>query len=171
MKTLRVPLPVGSNLNHYFEIMNSRGEQLEEHEILKAKLMKCFNSFESNKRDRYAACFDLIWEACSDMEKYIQYGFTTEQRHLVFGENNWNTLAVNSFDDFVNRICSTQSNDSNAIDLSIEEVINSETILIKPLEKEDSPDKFNSVINFQNFLLHVLRVQTAKDEGALDAKG
>lgn len=32
----RVPKDV--ELNHYFEVMNSRGEQLEKHEIVKAKL-------------------------------------------------------------------------------------------------------------------------------------
>ena len=29
--------------------------------------------------------------------------------------------------------------------------------------KIDTPDRFNSVINFSNFLLHVLRVWTGKD--------
>ena len=33
-------MPEGTDLNHYFEIMNIRGEQLEKHEVLKARLMK-----------------------------------------------------------------------------------------------------------------------------------
>ena len=33
---LRVAVPTDTDLNHYFEIMNSRGEQLEQHEIVKA---------------------------------------------------------------------------------------------------------------------------------------
>ncbi len=107
VKILRVPLPNGIDLNHYFEIMNSRGEQLEKHEILKAKLMQCFNSFENELRDKYSNCFNLIWEACSNMEKYVQYGFTTEQRHLIFGENNWNTIAVYNFDELINKISPT----------------------------------------------------------------
>ena len=32
-------VPKDIDLNHYFEIMNSRGEQLEKHEIEKARLM------------------------------------------------------------------------------------------------------------------------------------
>ena len=32
-------VPRDVNLNHYFEVMNSRGEQLEKHEIVKAKLI------------------------------------------------------------------------------------------------------------------------------------
>ena len=49
--------------------------------------------------------------------------------------------------------------------VSLEQIIN------KPLTKEkttkndsnETPDRFNSVINFSNFLLHVLRVLTEED--------
>lgn len=33
-------VPKNIDLNHYFEIMNSRGEQLEKHEIIKARLIQ-----------------------------------------------------------------------------------------------------------------------------------
>ena len=36
VRLLRVEVPHDTDLNHYFEIMNSRGEQLEKHEIIKA---------------------------------------------------------------------------------------------------------------------------------------
>ena len=39
VKILRVEVPEDTDLNHYFEIMNSRGEQLEKHEILKSRLL------------------------------------------------------------------------------------------------------------------------------------
>lgn len=170
VKILRVPLPDGIDLNHYFEIMNSRGEQLEKHEILKAKLMQCFNGFEKGQRENYFNCFNLIWEACSNMEKYVQYGFTTEQRHLIFGENNWNTISVYDFDELVNKLAPTLLNDTNSVEQSIDEIINSNAVLHKEDESDENPERFNSVVNFQNFLLHVLRVQTAKDEVALDDK-
>ncbi|HVA99369.1 MAG TPA: HNH endonuclease family protein, partial [Bacteroidia bacterium] len=170
VQILRVPLPDRIDLNHYFEIMNSRGEQLEKHEILKAKLMQCFNSFEKEQREKYFNCFNLIWEACSNMEKYVQYGFTTEQRHLIFGENNWNTISVYDFDELVNKLSPTLLNDANSVEQSIDEIINGNTILHKEEESDGNPERFNSVVNFQNFLLHVLRVQTAKDEVALDDK-
>ena len=38
----RISVPEDTDLNHYFEIMNTRGEQLEKHEILKAKLLSVF---------------------------------------------------------------------------------------------------------------------------------
>jgi hypothetical protein len=172
VKILRVPLPKGIDLNHYFEIMNSRGEQLEKHEILKAKLMECFNSIsiEQKAREKYFNCFNLIWEACSNIEKYVQYGFTTEQRHLIFGQNNWNTISVYDFDDFVNKLNPTLLNDTNSVKQSIDEIIKANAVPYKEEENDDNPERFNSIVNFQNFLLHVLRVQTAKDEVALDDK-
>ncbi|MBK7573358.1 MAG: DUF262 domain-containing protein [Bacteroidetes bacterium] len=169
VKILRVTLPTGIDLNHYFEIMNSRGEQLEKHEILKAELMDCFSDYEPERREKLEACFHLIWESCSNMEKYVQYGFTVEQRQLVFTTNDWNNLIVYSFDDFVEKI-SPSLQFGNADSLGIDKIISGDIQSSKKTESEDSPDRFNAVVNFQNFLLHVLRVQIAKDEVALDDK-
>jgi hypothetical protein len=169
VKILRVPLPEGIDLNHYFEIMNSRGEQLEKHEILKAKLMGCFNDLPDREREKHNTAFDLIWEACANMEKYVQYGFSVEQRHLIFGKNDWNSLTVYDFDDFINKLEATFSNNID-VESDIDDILSNQNPIDKKEESEDSPDRFNSVVNFQNFLLHVLRVQLKKDSVALDDK-
>ena len=39
VQIMRVKVPADTDLNHYFEIMNNRGEQLEKHEVLKARMM------------------------------------------------------------------------------------------------------------------------------------
>jgi len=166
---MRVQLPEKIDLNHYFEIMNSRGEQLEKHEILKARLMDHFTG-DTEQRNIYEQSFDLIWEACSNMEKYVQYGFTAEQRHLVFGRNDWNRLTVSSFDEFVDLLKPTLKQGEKGNQMSIEEVIATKTLSLKEVETDDSPDRFNTVINFPNFLLHVLRVQTRDSKIALDDK-
>ena len=57
-------VPQDVDLNHYFEVMNSRGEQLEMHEIVKSLLG---GSLE-NDGDR--AKFYQVWEACSEMGIY-----------------------------------------------------------------------------------------------------
>lgn len=170
VKILRVTLPAGLDLNHYFEIMNSRGEQLEKHEILKAELMDCFSGFEPIEREKLETCFDIIWEACSNMEKYVQYGFTVDQRQIIFGVNDWNNLMIYSFDDFVEKISPLLKSENVESALDIDAIISGNIKTEQRDEKEDSPDRFNAVVNFQNFLLHVLRVQTAKDEVALDDK-
>lgn len=170
VKILRVPLPQDIDLNHYFEIMNSRGEQLEKHEILKAQLMQCFIVYDEKKREQYFNCFHLVWEACSNMEKYVQYGFDVEERHVIFGKDNWNTLSVNNFDDIVEKIGSSITTEIESIEQSIDEIIASKVIPENKKENEENSDRFNTVVNFQNFLLHVLRVQLAIDEVALDDK-
>jgi hypothetical protein len=167
---LRVPLPKGIDLNHYFEIMNSRGEQLEKHEILKATLMDAFNDEDKSTRELYHFCFNLIWEACSNMERYVQSGFIPEQRHLIFGKDNWNKLVVFSFEELVQKIKNTVKIDIENKSLSIEDILIDNNIKLKEDEDSENPDRFNSVINFQNFLLHVLRVQIKSDKILLDDK-
>ena len=81
----RVPKDV--DLNHYFEVMNSRGEQLEKHEIVKAKLCEQLIG-----DDDAMEKFSRIWEACSDMSFYIQQKFPDTD---VFGT---------TMDDFYNKV-------------------------------------------------------------------
>ena len=64
-------VPKDIDLNHYFEIMNSRGEQLEKHEIIKARLIEKLN-------DEDKAKFNHLWESCSEMSVYIQQKFSNQ---------------------------------------------------------------------------------------------
>ena len=86
----RVPKDV--DLNHYFEVMNSRGEQLEKHEIVKAKL-----SEQLIGDDIAMEKFSRIWEACSDMSFYIQQKLP--EMRSVFGET-MDSFDIDSFDKF-----------------------------------------------------------------------
>ena len=52
-------VPKDVDLNHYFEVMNSRGEQLEKHEIVKSTLSQYI------KDKKEMATFSRVWEACS----------------------------------------------------------------------------------------------------------
>ena len=52
---LRVFVPPGTDLNHYFRVMNMRGEQLEKHEILKAILI---SELDEKKHDDFAKLWD-----------------------------------------------------------------------------------------------------------------
>ncbi|MCL2114981.1 MAG: DUF262 domain-containing HNH endonuclease family protein [Methanobrevibacter sp.] len=159
---LRVPVPDDTDLNHYFEIMNTRGEQLEKQEILKAK---CIANLKEDK-DRYI--FSLIWEACSNMEKYVQSGFSdTTVRKKIFGKD-WNRLEFEDFDSLSKKLAkNVVDDDSSTI---IEYIINDE--IMKSGDENDSNefiDRFTSVINFSNFLLQILRIQT-KGIAPLDDK-
>jgi hypothetical protein len=158
VQILRVSVPKDTDLNHYFEIMNTRGEQLEKHEILKADLMQVLSH---NKRWSYA--FNKIWEACSDMERYVQYGFSTTERNNIFTAKNWNELAVTSFDEFADTI-EYKEDSSDSTYLNLKEIVSHPgSFELNTDHKEDAPERFTSIINFPNFLLHILRVQTEED--------
>lgn len=157
----RVILPVDTDLNHYFEIMNSRGEQLEKHEILKALIMR------SSSMNLYKSwLIGQIWNACADMDRYVPLNFTTELRNMIFGQQ-WNDFNWDNLDDLVGQTRGIQKAASNE-QFSIENVLGQSFSGIAN-EEEKEGDRFESVLKFPGFLLQVLRVIT-KEDVALDDK-
>lgn len=154
---LRVLVPEDTDLNHYFEIMNSRGEQLEKHEILKAKMLEILED------DNLKYTFNLIWEATSNMEKYVQYGFSVAQRDELFGKSDWNNLVGK---DLVNqKLIIPTANQTSEETFTISQLLvkTAKPISDNSSTMDESPDRFNTIINFANFLLHILRIQTKSD--------
>ncbi|MCU0824412.1 MAG: DUF262 domain-containing HNH endonuclease family protein [Leptospira sp.] len=98
---VRTTLPHGTDLNRYFEIMNTRGKQLQQVDLIKAKLIGYIAAPEDkSKEDKTRGIFAKIWEACADMNHYIQMTLAkndTELRTSIFGEN-WDRLNLKSFD-------------------------------------------------------------------------
>lgn len=162
---LRVLVPEDTDLNHYFEIMNSRGEQLEKHEILKAKMLEILED------DNLKYAFNLIWEATSNMEKYVQYGFSVNQRNDIFGTetgNQWNKLVdnIDGLFDSLKIMSEKREKESTIEDLLKPDAKDYYGLLFgdkKNQSDDESPDRFNTIINFANFLLHILRIQTKSD--------
>ncbi len=154
---LRVLVPEDTDLNHYFEIMNSRGEQLEKHEILKAKMLEILED------DNLKYAFNLIWEATSNMEKYVQYGFSVAQRDELFGKNDWNNLVGK--DSVYQKLQIPTDNKTTEETLTISQLLGkaAKPISDNSSNTDESPDRFNTIINFANFLLHTLRIQTKSD--------
>lgn len=141
----RVPKDV--DLNHYFEVMNSRGEQLEKHEIVKAKL-----SEQLIGDDVAMENFSRIWEACSDMSYYIQQklpGMTE-----VFGKT-MESFEIKTFEEFPN---ATSSLSSSLGFKTISEFLDSPIKKIEKKDEDDINDHFQPIIDFPNFLLIVLKI-------------
>ena len=147
VEIIRTEVPEGTDLNHYFEIMNTRGEQLEKHEILKARLMKELPISEQS-------LFAKIWDACSDMSRYVVMGLDSELREVILG-GDWRK--VRGF--FKTILNENPVEPENPVD-SIVKLIKGEVKIEK--NEEQSQDKydgeFTSVIDFPNFLMHVLRI-------------
>lgn len=148
----RIEVPEHTDLNRYFEIMNTRGEQLEQHDILKARLMNYLD--DACEREAFAR----IWEACSDMTGYVQMHFSVEDREKLFVEQ-WSSL---SSGDALRELCKGKRRSEGKSDgLDITEIIDSKSEGDDEdgvQEKGDAEARFESIIDFPYFLLHVLRV-------------
>ena len=194
---IRVPIPKGTNLNHYFEIMNSRGEQLEKHEILKARLMDLLDE----KNDDERRLFNEIWEACSNMNKYVQMNMKVKLREIIFTES-WDNYQNKDFDTLLSDILShnvqgheqqeqqeqeeqqqeeeQQSKAQGPTIRSIEKLFEDACKHVDyPLPNDENEqsgngqDRFGSVIGFPNFLLQALKVMyhnEKKDDPEYDNK-
>lgn len=149
----QIEVPENTDLNHYFEIMNTRGEQLSQADILKAKLM---SYLKNSSKDQYI--FSMLWDACSDMNSYLQMNFTTnlDLRKNLFGKN-WNNLSVNTWEE-VNKLIKNDS--QNEKSLNINDIIDNK-FKVESIDYEIDKDKqikFESIISFPFFLIHVLKL-------------
>ena len=166
---MRVCVPPRTDLNHYFEVMNSRGEQLEKHEVLKARMMEALGRDSDPERSRHG--LHVIWEACANMERYVQMGFPTASRDAVFGPRDWGRFVPRDFDQVCDALAPPGGGNgqgNGAVALTLDQILGPVEPTArkndsKDVKEEDGPARFHSVINFPNFLLHVLRVMTGKD--------
>ena len=150
VEIIRTEVPEGTDLNHYFEIMNTRGEQLEKHEILKARLMKVLPT------PTEQSLFAKIWDACSDMSRYVVMGVDSELRKVILG-GDWRKVRE-FFKTILNENSGKPENPREPKN-SIVELINAEVKIEKKEQSQDKYDgEFTSVIDFPNFLMHVLRI-------------
>ena len=149
----RIEVPKNTDLNRYFEIMNTRGEQLEQHDILKATLLSYLND------DAEKGLFAKIWDACSDMTGYVQMHFISKNnavREAIFS-SEWNQMPPGSWSKY-KRI--RKENVQEATGHSIREIIDTD---FKVEDDEGYVDgdirvRFESVIEFPYFLIHTLKV-------------
>lgn len=149
----RIEVPENTDLNRYFEIMNTRGEQLEQHDILKATLM----SYLPDDLDK--AIFAKIWDACSDMTGYVQMHFISKNnavREGLFG-GRWNSMPPRDWDTY--RTC-MQAASLEGINHKISDIINVnfEVDSDDGFIDDDVRVRFESVIEFPYFLIHTLKV-------------
>lgn len=149
----RIEVPDNTDLNRYFEIMNTRGEQLEQHDILKATLM----SYLSDEQDK--SLFAEIWDACSDMTGYVQMHFTSKQntvREAIFGDY-WSEIPSKHWEDYKNGI---EWGAINGQELTLAKITERDfTVESFDGNLDDKTRvRFESIIDFPYFLLHVLKV-------------
>jgi hypothetical protein len=149
----RIEVPENTDLNRYFEIMNTRGEQLEQHDILKATLM----SYLQDDLDK--AAFAKIWDACSDMTGYVQMHFISKNnavRESLFG-GKWNSMPPSNWAEYRSGM---QATSLEGISYKIADIIkvDFETDSDDGYIDDDVRVRFESIIEFPYFLIHTLKV-------------
>lgn len=166
VKILRVHVPKNTDVTHYFEVMNNRGEQLEKHEIVKANLL---STVQDSQQDM--AIIQKIWLACSDMSRYAQTNFSVAERQAIF-EDNCEGFTFNSFNTLRDAIYTTESTQEESTCKKRETTFTLEESLElgqkakadhKPKGDDDGrEERFTSVIDFPNFLMQILRLYVKK---------
>lgn len=158
-------LPEDLDLNLYFERFNSRGEQLEAHEILKAQMMAKFGTDQE-----MAQKFARIWDACAEFDKPVASQFKMrrkraddfQERERIFGWHFTNYSFHNIYNDI-----DFHRNERRKLSDILGKKINE-----KNIEVEKDFGDYTTVIDFPTFLLHVLAIAEGKktDEIQLDDK-
>ena len=158
-------LPEDLDLNLYFERFNSRGEQLEAHEILKAQMMAKFG-----EDQEMAQKFARIWDACAEFDKPVSSQFKMrrkraddfQERERIFGWHFTNYSFHNIYDDI-----DFYQNERRKLSDILGKTINE-----KNIEVEKDFGDYTQVIDFPTFLLHVLAIWEGKNthEVQLDDK-
>lgn len=180
VKILLVEMPKDTDLNHYFEIMNTRGEQLEKHEVLKARLMSMLKYDDKKKEKDAHSLFNIIWEACADMDSYAMMNIKADVRNVLYEAKDSNVPQNSGFDSLVEKLGAGNQADENK--KAIVDIIDTDAVSVaqvlgdfwgenknlegyeiaRDAQNNEKPERFKSIIDFQNFLLQTLSIYVAK---------
>jgi Uncharacterized conserved protein len=156
LSIFRVIVPETTDLNHYFEIMNNRGEQLENHEILKAAFMKKIENIQDKN------IFSKVWDACSQMNSHVQMNFATNKEHekndrrILFGEDNSYLPTKENMMRLIN-----DDNNNDKDEFNINDILKNHNLptQFNQNEQDKYTEKFRSIIDFPNFLLLTYKLE------------
>lgn len=144
-----ITVPEKTDLNNYFKIMNTRGEQLEYHHIVKAKMIDNLK----NDDDRKAVA--AIWDACANMNYHIQRNFKREIRDILFSDDGL-SLHGKDIDESWQKIVNVFNNTKNTTYMdTLENMLRDKEDIDKVESYEQEDNSYNSIINFPYFLLQV----------------
>lgn len=157
VRIVRIDVPAETDINHYFEIMNNRGEQLEKHEILKAKFISELNTSQPELKKRFAE----IWDACSQMDRHVVSILSADLRKVYFNAD----YALEKRDFLNDQLTLTQeSNGSTTATFVLEDLLKvGAPNADKSNSSHEVQGKYRAIIDFPNFLLQVLSLQPHED--------
>ena len=158
-------LPEDLDLNLYFERFNSRGEQLEAHEILKAQMMAKFGTDQE-----MAQKFARIWDACAEFDKPVLKAFqirsrpnnTDEEGEKIFGKEFTNFKLESVFE----KIKVKKIEQRSLLDAITQTKYESSSLVNNGADISN----YTTVIDFPTFLLQVFFIMERSNETTFDDK-
>jgi uncharacterized protein with ParB-like and HNH nuclease domain len=142
--------PKNTDLNALFTALGTSGIQLQQSDILKARLLE---KVSKNSRIKYSK----IWEACEDMSNYFEKNVAD-----VFNIERANIKSENfKFYDttFFSTNENSSSSESNHQSKTISEIIKNEVVEIKTdTAITENTSKCRSIISFNILLIHTYRI-------------
>lgn len=172
VKLICTEVPRETDLTKLFEVINARGVQLEQAEILKAQLLGLIQKSRTFKSKTFRLA--QIWDSCADMNGHV----ATNLKNIIENNYSWQellkkknrngeldsegiidkTFSDNFLDNFLDRPPNElkKSKSRNTDLLSILRSNNDNETSIEKARHSDS--QFSSIISFPMFLLHVLRI-------------
>lgn len=159
-KIFLIEVPEHTDLNRYFETMNSRGIQLRQVDLVKFMLLRKLTDSKIKKR------FNSIWNACSNMNGYFQNhlnaknnGSDKSDREFVFG-GNWDYLL--SFHKENND--GPKPDNEQARVFSLQDIVKPNSYIggIEDFDTKENDDqhktRYQTIISFEYFLIYVLYI-------------
>lgn len=152
--------PENTDLNALFVALGTSGIQLQQSDILKARLLDKIT--DKNDRIKYAK----IWEACENMNNYF------ESNVKISFPYDTNTIKENDFSEF-NESIFNKKNDNDIFEskrnLSIDEILKfGDEIITKNTTEVEQNSACRSIITFNVLLLHTFRIYRKQNEVSED---
>jgi len=166
-------VPKNTDLNKLFELINGRGEQLQQHEILKAKIL-------SHIKDEKIE-YGKIWDICANMDDYLEISIKKyilkkdgEKLKKISWGDYFTTYKDLNINDLLENLKKTEEyikNENTDENIkggnSISSIINNEAMKVLDVKSDDPEDEASTqylpIISFPLFLLYVL-VSFKKDD-------
>ena len=149
---VRIVLPHDTDVAAYFEIMNNRGEQLQEHEIVKGLLL---GKLHKEGNGIYSSICSRIWDACSQMDIPIQAAlkeYRKDEKFPLFGDD-YDDLCLNCLEHYHEQ---GQINDP----LSIDDILKLKDSSVEEKNDINKDMVVNNkpIIDFPIFLMNVFKL-------------
>ncbi|MBO4663855.1 MAG: DUF262 domain-containing protein [Bacteroidaceae bacterium] len=172
---VRTEIPEETDLNKLFELINGRGQQLSQTDILKSRILNLIRE-ETDKNEDLLVRYGQIWNACADMNEYVEHNIKQEDSSLTWKDiliydkesdgDEEGVIADFGNDFFDNYIQNPVKDDPIDQQESLLNIVKS--ALVEEGNKDNNDDghehttlngrEVRSIVSFQMLLLYTLRI-------------